>query len=556
MGRAKITPLHIETTVSEGNIREIQRTLQLAHRIQAIHLLSSVENIQPLLQILTHPNPALETLDINVQFPDGSISDDVYDPPTFPTDGPKLEHLRHMTLRGTPFYLLTSRCTALRHLHLCDLPITGRPSLRYFLFMLEKMVDLEYFIVDRAFPLHCDASDVLQALGLNGQRVSLPRLKALALNGSVAEIATILECFSLPSSCRISCTISTVSGLDWQIDRLAEALKHHTFASKSIFETVVLDSSESCSRFKDDFESNELFRQTLRLRVFKGAISPSSHEDDSIETPSLDLTISPQEYYLDDAPMIRALSSFWLSLPFSKVHTLAVHDVDIITQKTWALLFQNTPSLRVLDITGVRPPSGLAWALLLNTKYQAREGGTISRFLVPKLMDVYLRNVDCSLGGFMVAAPSPHTKIPINAHQSLDDSRFLDVLIACFKSRRKSGLCLRSLSLSRCDFVYKSAVEEARGVVQHLVCDLRNVKREVIGSDDARVANGLVPFGPHGGESAKFKAAATSAASMGLVVVDPVWPARYWGGAIPPQSGEVGGVQIKHYYRLRTLLSM
>lgn len=103
---------------------------------------------------------------------------------------------------------------------------------------------------------------------------------------------------------------------------------------------------------------------------------------------------------------------------------------------------------------------------------------------------------------------------PINSYFDLDDSRFLDVLVAGLTARSFFGLSLRSLSISRCEYVLHESVENARKAVCHLVCDQRNSS--------------------NGKESA---------------VVDEQWPARYWDG------WKFENWQPRHFYRLRTVVS-
>ena len=105
---------------------------------------------------------------------------------------------------------------------------------------------------------------------------------------------------------------------------------------------------------------------------------------------------------------------------------------------------------------------------------------------------------------------------PVNSYMDLDDSRFLDVLVVSLTARRFFGLSLRSLSISRCEYVLHQSVENARKAVCHLVCDYRN--------------NGKL-------ES----------------VDDEQWPARYWEGLGLGCMLKNG--QPRHFYRLRTLLS-
>jgi len=197
------------------------------------------------------------------------------------------------------------------------------------------------------------------------------------------------------------------------------------------------------------------------------------------------------------------------ALSLTQIHTLALQDVDIVTQKSWTTFLRTLPSLRVLDITG-RAPSGLAWALLLNARSHGQglkgEPGESQRPILPRLNDIYLHNVDCSSGGFMV---SRGQSTPVNSHCDLDDSRFLDVLIASLNHRKKFGLCARSLSIARCTYALRSVVEDARAAVKYLICDLRNLMEE----EPARYSN--------------------------------CWDGR-----------DLGGTRFRHYHRLRTLIEI
>ena len=57
-----MSAVHIIATVADTNIHQLHRTLRLAHWIQDIHLELSIQDINPLLEIPTHPNPALELM--------------------------------------------------------------------------------------------------------------------------------------------------------------------------------------------------------------------------------------------------------------------------------------------------------------------------------------------------------------------------------------------------------------------------------------------------------------------------------------------------------------
>lgn len=490
-------PLHIETSITDRNIRLLHRTLQLANRIEDIHLTAPIQHIYSLLPILTHPNPSLQSLIVDVRIPHDRSALDVYDPLSFPTSGPPLRHLTYMELRGAPFYLLTPRCMFLTHFHLHDLPLTERPTLRYFLFMLEKLERLQYLTLDQAFPINInfDASRALE------RRISLPRLRCINLGGSVTEIANLLDSITIPPSACIICKVYTFADLKACVCKLAQQLSVHCWAGTdrpSPLETLVVTRTESCSRFTDGFQLNPKFRQSLRFRAFR--------EDCEA---AFDITFDPDEYNSDDDSMIAALVATWKGLALSRVHTLALQNLDIVTQKTWLELLRTLPSLRILDITEC-PPSGLVWALLLNANYQLSgidEDEVAPRLLVPKLDDIYLHKVNCSSGGFMVALTAP-----VNSHLDLDDSRFLDVLVAGLTARHCFGLTLRSLSMSRCEYVPHQSVESARKAVCHVVSDLRNNRKEEI--------------------------------------VDESSPAHYWEG------WDLKNCQLRHFHRLRTLVQL
>ena len=507
LSRAKTVPLHLNAIVTKENTSQLCRTLQLAHRIDAIHLTSSVEDIKPILQLIAHPNPAVESLVVDIKPWKGPPDHDAYGQPLFPTDGPALQRLRYLEMRCAPFYLLTPRCTFVRHLQLHNLPPAQRPELRHFLHVLGQLTRLEHLTLDHSFP-DIRPSDAGAAMESNTIGISIPTLKTVQLAGSVLEMATILDSLIIPPTARLSGTISTVDDLDTHIGRFAQAVGELALGgvAHGAFERVVLTGSGSLPRVNEQ-EASQFpslsTRQTLRIQVFRYGVND----------PSLDLSLSPEERAFGDAFTVIFVSTLWRSLPLSRVHTLTLCDFDVLTQKTWSQILPTLPSLRVLDIAG-RPPSGLVWSLLMNSRSQAREHGEVERFYLPKLMDIYLDKVDCSAGGFMVA-PVPISHAPsTHSYADLDDSRFLDILTAALRTRRRCGLCLRSLSMSRCEYVYKHCVEEVRAAVSYLVCDLRNIRKDAD--------------------------------------TDEVWPARYWGKmALEDETG-----QLKHFYRLRTLLAM
>jgi hypothetical protein len=496
--RAKICPLHIQTTITDRNIRLIHRTLLLANRIEDIHLTGPIQHIYSLFAILTCPDPSLQSLIVDVRTPQDRSALDVFDIPTLPTSGLPLRDLTYMELHSAPFNLLTPRCTFLTHLHLHDFPLTERPTFRYFLFRLEKLERLQYLTLDRAFPIN--DFDVSRALD---RRISLPRLRRINLGGSVTEIANLLDSIMIPASVCIICKVYTFVDLKASVWKFGQQLSAHSWTRtdrQSPLETLIVTRNESCSRFTDEFQPNPEFRQSLRFRVFRG---------DCEGEAAFDITFDPEDNYSDDDLMIAGLTATWKGLALSQVHTLALQNLDIATQKTWLEYLRTLPSLRILGITG-RPPSGLVWALLSNAKYQVPDidENQLERahsLLVPKLNDIYLNKVDCSSGGFMVSLTSP-----VNSYLDLDDSRFLDVLVVGLTVRSFFGLSLRSLSISRCEYVLHQSLENARKIVCHLVCDHR-----------------------HNGEE----------------TVDEQWPARYWDGF------KFNNWQPRHFHRLRTLLS-
>ena len=496
--RAKMSPLHIHTVVSDSNVCLVRRTLQLAHRIQDIRLRASLQHIYPLLELLSYPNPAVKSLVVDVHIPKSRpFGAEVYGRLSVPTCGPPLENLRYMELRSAPFYLLTPRCTQLTQLHIHDLPTTERPTLRNFLTTLDNFHHLEHLTLDRSFPINIDMVDV-QSLE---RRVILPKLKSISVIGSLIETANLLACFVLPPSARLISRMSTLADLKNNLWRLSQWLSSYFSVADDLpLEMLVLAGQEAGPRFiEDTFDPNPDFRQSLRIKAFRA---------DCVEA-AIDLTFEPceRDTTLDDL-LITSLTSTLKALPLAQIHTLAVRDIDFVTQRSWSQLLREIPFLRVLDITG-RAPSGLAWALLLNSRLHnsmliPEDSNWGPRLFVPRLNDIYLHRVDCSSGGYMIS----HTA-SVNSYFDLDDSRFLDVLNASICERRQLGLSLRSLSLDRCEYVMSKSIDNSRRLVSHLICDIQKLVKD--------------------GD------------------VDDFWSARYRG------RWNIDHLKIAHYYRLYAL---
>ncbi|TFK31955.1 hypothetical protein BDQ12DRAFT_693277 [Crucibulum laeve] len=459
--RAKLIPLSIKAAVNNRNIIDLRRTLQLAHRIEEIHLKSSAQDIRPLLETLAHPNPALKSLIIDVDVVAGT-SGNVYDPLSFPTTGPPLSNLKYLELRGTPFYLLSTRCSSLTYLHLRDLPRSERPARDRFLSMLEKLPDLQYLTLDRTFPIMPLDSVVPDT----ARRITLPHLRAITLTGSVQEVADTLNCLLLPPSTRLICALERLHDLKENIWKLTQAIAVHSWAAAEVMpvETLVITGREEETRYMKNNEPNPDFRQSLRIRAYR--------PDAECGGAAFDLTVGPDPGITRDAVMITTLGAVWKALAITHVHTVALQNVDIVTQKSWTQFLRALPSLRVLDISG-HAPSGLLWALLLNARSHADGDSDAQRLLVPRLTDVYLHGVDCSSGGFMVSQTRN-----INSHTDLDDSRFLDVFSTCFKERGQFNVKLRSLSITRCEYVLKRIIDDLRTRIAHVVWDSRGVAKE------------------------------------------------------------------------------
>ncbi|KAJ2930575.1 hypothetical protein H1R20_g6518, partial [Candolleomyces eurysporus] len=424
-------PLQIQAIVGRHNLQQIHRTLQLAHRIGSIHLDSSLHHIHGLLDTLAHPNPALESLTVTVNTAGHGVQGQVYPPALIPT-----------------------------------------------------------------------------------------------------EIATVLDSLMLPPDVSLTCAVTCLE--DWQqsMPRLAEALSVHSFAAASggcPLQRLVISGLEEAA-----------YPPAMAGVVYGGVhngVAPLTVKG----IPLLDLTIGPDSDpdFSSDEIIIRALTYVWKSLSLGSVHSLVLHDLDTVTQKAWTQFLKTLPSLRVLDITG-HAPSGFVWALLLNAvaciqreerereRREKREKKALKiiqdaaaaagrrpnspespphsplpptsplsptpsssrKLFVPRLTDIYLHGVDCTSGGYMVA-PDAH----VNSEWDLDDSRFLDVLLACLQMRSQAASAatanamsgmpvptamskLRSMSISNCRGVPRQTALLFREFVSHSVWDQRGMLKD------------------------------------------------------------------------------
>lgn len=434
--------------VNHHNIRQLKSVLTTAHQINDIHLDSSFDDIQPLLESLAHPNPTLTSLVINVS--SGSRLAPCYPRPNFPSceTQPKL---RTVELNAAPLYLLPYHCPSLTQLTLRNLP-QSESQLDIFNF-LSSLPQLRKLTV-----LQC----TVQA-GTSPRQVHLQNLRHLKVGGSLQQVADFLELITLNSSCQLSCSLHQLDDLSNSLWRLCQSIGAHSYTSNQDvpLKTLILTCNEVSTRFTTSYESNPEFRQSIRIRAFGLNPKPGC--------AAFDISIGPGDQPITDDIMISVLSGIWRALFLTGVQTLSLQNIDIITQKAWTQFLRMLPQLRVLDIRG-HAPFGLVWALLLDI---LSSGAGIPRFLVPRLDDVYLHGVDCSSGGLMLS-PKGQT----NSHTDLDDSRFLDVLVACLKHRRRHKMGLRSLTVTRCEKVSQKVLDDAKHMVSHLVWDIRGKAKE------------------------------------------------------------------------------
>ncbi|KAF6762033.1 hypothetical protein DFP72DRAFT_594261 [Ephemerocybe angulata] len=630
LSRSKMQSLCIHAVVGRHNLQQLHRTLQFAHQIESVRLDSSLHHIHGLLDTLVHPNPSLESITVRVNTAGHGVEGQVYPLPACPLVGPDLPAMQYLELHSAPFYLISERFISLKELHVYDLTTCERPTLHQFLSTLSKYTHLEHLTLENAFPLSTNsvpfpgaqplscspstspfhspstsppsAPSVKPCSPFRETHVTLPHLSTLSLTGTIPEITMILDSLTLPDDVSITCTITSLA--DWQqsVPKLAQTLNIHSWASATAgyaMETLVLSGIEE-----------DAYPPAMRGVVYGGAhtVTPLTAKgvrirgfnSQSSTTPFFDLAIGPDADpdFSSDEVMVHTLTAIWKALPLANVHTLVLHDFDIVTQKTWTQFLKNLPSLRVLDVTG-HAPSGFVWALLLNAdaciqreerereRREKREKKKLaslrgrsaspnmegaspplsplpptspltpapssSRMLfAPKLTDIYLHGVDCSSGGYMVAQGAP-----INSHWDLDDSRFLDVLLACLQMRSQahwmlgtsprsastplfsvssrsgspvlqpmfaSTSKLRSLSLANCKAVPRHAAHLLKEFVAHCVWDHRGMLNE---AED----NGLARYRKVGSDLTSGNR------SPGAVDVH--------------GYGKEG---VRHYYRLKTLL--
>jgi F-box-like len=449
--RAQELPIVVSATVEAHNQSSILRVLQFAPKINAIHLISSIYNIGPLLGTLKLPHCHLESFTLEITSPEDN-HDIRYSKRSFPWIGPPLPALTHLELYRPPFGLVSPRYIGLRSLSLHYLPFSERPIREDFLSVLEKFTLLEHLTLMRAFPKNVAANGVHPT-----QCVHLSNLRTISLTGCIQELVNIMECITLPPTCRLLCNVDRLNHSKtsfWKLAKLIGA-HFHRVATEMPLDVLVLTGREESFRFTEAHELNPEFQQTLRVRAYATRM-------DAV----LDVVIGPDIHTSHDEVVISALMSLWESLPLAHLHTLTLRDADIITHKSWPYMLSTLASLRVIDIGG-HPPSGLIWALLLNARsYSRLEYNGLHGMLLPNLRDIYLHNVDCFSGGFMVS-PSSH----VNSQVDLDDSRFLEVLLAYLEDRNRCTLSLRSLSISRCTHVSTDTFHELKGCVSYVMWD-------------------------------------------------------------------------------------
>lgn len=442
LDRAKGLPVSIRTVANRRNYRQLRSVLTTAHQIQDIHIDSSFDDIQPLLESIAHPNPTLTSLTINILSTDSSHC---YSRPIFPSCR-TLPNLQIAHLNAAPLYLLPPNLPSLTDLTLCNLPHSE--SRTSFFRLLSSLSQLQRLTV-----LQCTMPS-----GSLPAQVHLPNLLYLKVGGSLEQVADFLEFVTITPSCQLSCSLHKLDKVPENLWRFCQSIGSFSSASNEDvpIETLALSCDEESTRFTTSYEPNPEFRQSIRVHAFgpKGTLGHAA----------FDITIGPGDQTIPDDIMIRTLSGILRALVLTRVQTLSMQNVDVITQKAWTEFLRALPQLRVLVIKGYAP-FGLMWALLMDV---TSIGPGIPRFLIPRLDDVYLYDVDCSSGSLMV---SP--KEQVNSHSNMDDSRFIDVLVTCLRRRRRHKVGLRSLTVTRCDRVSQMALEDARRLVPHLVWDIR-----------------------------------------------------------------------------------
>lgn len=448
LDRAKGEPLSIRAVVRQHNIRMLKSALTTAYRIDTVHLHSSVHNILPLLETLAHPHPTLTNLVVDV-VPE-TLSALSYPHPGFPLSVKELG-LQSAELNAAPLYLLSYRCPLLTRLSLRNLPRNARQS--DLLRLLSEAPQLQYLTI-------CECSIAGES---SATPLLLQNLRLLKIGGSLRQVADFLEIFTLPPSCQLSCSLTHLDDLSDSLWRLCQSIGTHSYTSSHDIplETLVLTCTETSSRFTASYEPNPDFRQSIRIRAFGHATRPTS--------AIFDIAIGSESRVVSDDFIIMTLTGIWRALFLTNVHTLSLQNIDIITQRTWSQFLRTLPQLRVLDIRG-HAPSGLCWALLLDV---LSSDTNAPRFLAPRLDDIYLYGMDLSSGGLMLA-PKGQT----NSHTDVDDSSFLDVLVAVLEHRQQHKLRLRSLTMTRCEEVVEKRLGELKRMTSHFIWDFREKVKE------------------------------------------------------------------------------
>ncbi|TFK75672.1 hypothetical protein BDN72DRAFT_892169 [Pluteus cervinus] len=496
--RAKSVPLVIRTTVENHNIKQLHQILHTSPLVHEIDIVSSLHGFQSLTEALTKPHPQLKSLSIVILGHRDNREVAHYKIPSSVTDGTPLPALTTLELHRSPFALVSPRFVSLTHLSLHSLPPSERPELRDFLVALVRFPFLQSLTLVDAFPLPITPGSPSD----NGRCIRLPRLLSITLQGGIVEVSQLLDHLILPPMARIKCSVDYLNASHvnqygdpeplYDIRRLAKALGEHLSSGARSFplHKVVLTSREESFRFTSsaNHDLNPGFRQSFRIRGFRA--------DSGWENAALDLSLNITSRPCEDEVIIAWLTMLWRVVPLANVHTLALQHLDIITQKSWQKLLEGLPSVQVIEINGY-PPSGLIWALLLNAKAHGEidaddseeysdgsssgrsERGPGSAIFLPCLKDIYLYDVDCFQGGFMVCSTSP-----INSHRDVDDSRFLDVLLYYLQQRleyaqreapRLSGphKAIRSLRLFQCKNVLDSVMGELRKCIRDVYWDRR-----------------------------------------------------------------------------------
>ncbi|KAG6816789.1 hypothetical protein H0H87_002945 [Tephrocybe sp. NHM501043] len=460
--RSNTMPISLRARVNSDNQQSVYRTLHHAPMIRHIHIISSIYDIGPLMGALKNPNSCLESLIVDVLRPDNTDNRNLrYSKRSAPPPGPRLLSMLYLELHRAPLSLVSHRFTNLRHLSLHHLPFSERPSRQDFLTLLERFVMLEHLTLDHAFPKNMTAGSC------NPTRIAhLPNLLSISLTGSVLELTHILECLSLQPTGRIHCHIDKTDDFKTNFWRFAKVVgsQFHATAVGMPLDTLAVETREESIRFSDVNVLNPDFRQALRIRAFGVTEFPE---------PLLDLVIGPDTNTAHDEVIISALASVWDALPLMNIYTLVLHNLDIVTQKSWPRLLYSLRVLRVIEIIG-HSPNGLLWALFMNARSHSHlEHDDMSTMLLPTLEDIYLHNVDCFGGGFMTSPLGP-----FNSHHDLDDSRCLEVAGAYLEDRQRCSLPLRSFSMSHCTNVPVKLLTDIRGRVSHLLWDHRGRYKE------------------------------------------------------------------------------